>query len=114
VLDTSTVYRAWDDLGGPEGPVVAAGALPPVLREYAPLSNDLYPAAVAVAPEVDEWRSELSVRWGVPVAMTGSGAALFACFPTHGEAEGAAAAAPSEAIAARAVEPVPRGFMIVE
>lgn len=114
VLETATVYRAWDDLGGPEGPVIAADALPPVLREYAPLANDLYPAAVAVNPEMDEWRSELSNRWGVPVAMTGSGAALFAYFPTRSEAEGAAAAAPSEATAAGAAEPVPRGFMIVE
>ena len=114
VLDTATVYRAWDDLGGPEGPVIAAGALPPVLREYVPLANDLYPAAVAVNPEVDEWRSELSKRLGVPVAMTGSGAALFAYFPTRSEAEGAVAAAPSEATAAGAAEPVPRGFMIVE
>ena len=114
VLDTSVVYRAWDDLGGPEGPAVDVGALPPVLREYVPLANDLYPAAVAVAPEVDEWRAELVHRWGVPVVMTGSGAALFAYFPTRTEAEDAAAAAPKEAVAARAAEPVPGGHVIVE
>ena len=113
VLDTAAVYRAWDDLGGPEGPEIGAGALPPVLREYAPLANDLYPAAVAVTSEVDEWRAELAHRWGVPVVMTGSGAALFAYFPTRPEAEDAVAAAPSEATAVRAAEPVPRGHEIV-
>ena len=114
VLDTSMVYRAWDDLGGPEGPTIGAGALPPVLREYAPLANDLYPAAVAVTAEVDEWRAELEHRWGVPVVMTGSGAALFAYFPTRAEAEEAAAAAPSEAAAARASEPVAYGHKIAQ
>jgi 4-diphosphocytidyl-2C-methyl-D-erythritol kinase len=113
VLETFTVYRTWDDLGGPAGPAIGTGALPPVLREYAPLANDLYPAAVAVTPELDEWRNELAHRWGVPVVMTGSGAALFAYFPTRAEAEGAAAAAPSEATAARAAEPVPHGHRIV-
>ena len=114
VLDTSAVYRAWDGLGGPEGPAIGAGALPPVLREYAPLANDLYPAAVAVAPEVDDWRAELAHRWGVPVVMTGSGSALFAYFPTRTEAEDAATLAPNEARAAKAAEPVPRGHENVE
>ncbi|MGB5432647.1 MAG: hypothetical protein WBO21_06515 [Acidimicrobiia bacterium] len=114
VLDTSAVYRAWDGLGGPEGPAIGAGALPPVLREYAPLANDLYPAAVAVAPEVDDWRAELTHRWGVPVVMTGSGAALFAYFPTRTEAEDAVTLAPNEARAAKAAKPVPRGHENVE
>ena len=114
VLDTPAVYRAWDDLGGPEGTAIDPGALPPVLREYAPLANALYPAAVAVAPEVDEWRAELNHRWGVPVVMTGSGAALFAYFPTRAEAEDAVDAAPTGAVAARAAQPVPRGHDIVE
>jgi len=114
VLDTSAVYRAWDDLDGPKGPAIDRGALPPVLREYAPLANDLYPAAVAAAPEIDEWRAELVHRWGVPVVMTGSGAALFAYFPTRAEAEDAVIAAPNEAVAARAAEPVPRGHELVD
>ena len=114
VLNTSEVYHTWDDLGGPSGPQIDAAALPPVLREYAPLANDLYPAAVAVEPQVDEWRSELVHRWGVPVVMTGSGAALFSYFPTRSEAEDAVAAAPNGAIAARAAEPVPRGHEMVE
>lgn len=113
-LDTSAVYRAWDELGGPEGPAIDAAAVPPGLRDYLPLANDLYPAAVSVAPEVEEWCAELTHRWSVPVVMTGSGAALFAYFPTRTEAEDAAGAAPQEAVAARAAEPVPGGHVIVE
>jgi len=114
VLSTSEVYRAWDELGGPSGRAIDVGVLPPVLREYSPLTNDLYPAAVAVAPEVDEWRAELAHRWGVPVVMTGSGAALFSYFPTRAEAEDAVAAAPNGATAARAAEPVARGHELVD
>jgi len=114
VLSTSDVYRTWDDLGGPSGRAIDIAALPPVLREYAPLANDLYPAAVVVAPEVDEWRAELAHRWGVPVIMTGSGAGLFSYFPTRAEAEDAVAAAPNEATAAKAAEPVPRGHELVD
>ena len=101
VLNTSEVYRTWDDLGGPSGRGIDVAALPPVLREYSPLANDLYPAAIAVAPEVDEWRAELAHRWGVPVIMTGSGAALFAYFPTRAEAEDAVASAPNEATSSK-------------
>jgi len=112
-LDTPSVYRRWDDLDGPRGPSMPGAALPPCLREYAPLANDLYPAAVAVNPLVDEWRGELAAIWGVPVAMTGSGAALFAYFPTVDEARDAASVAPDDARAAQAAEPVNRGWEIV-
>jgi 4-diphosphocytidyl-2C-methyl-D-erythritol kinase len=114
VLDTSAVYRAWDDLGGPSGPAIAAGALPPGLRAYTPLANDLYPAAAFVAPDIDDWRAELATLWGVPVAMTGSGAGLFAYFATRSEAEDAVDAAPVGAVAARAAEPVPKGWEVAE
>ena len=113
VLDTGVVFRSWDELGGPDGPGIAKADLPPELRDYAPLVNDLYPAAVAVAPEIDEWRAELSHRWGLPVAMTGSGAALFAYFSTPEEAKDAVAAAPVGATAARAVVPINRGWELV-
>jgi len=113
VLGTAAVFRSWDELGGPSGPAIAGTDLPPALRDHAPLVNDLYPAAVVVAPEIDEWRAELSHRWGLPVAMTGSGAALFSYFPTRGEAEDAAATAPAAATAARAVEPIDRGWELV-
>ena len=112
-LDTAAVYRAWDRLNGPAGPEIGTSDLPPALREYGPLANDLYPAAVAIDPAIDEWRAELAHAWGVPVVMTGSGAALFAYFPTSSEAEDAALHAPSHARAARAVEPMNKGWEIV-
>ncbi len=113
VLRTGAVFRSWDVLGGPDGPGIAGADLPPALRDHAPLVNDLYPAAVAIAPEIDEWRAELSHRWGLPVAMTGSGAALFSYFPTREEAEDALATVPAGATAARAVTPINRGWEIV-
>jgi len=113
-LETAAVYRAWDAIGGPSGPPIGANDLPPALRGYAPLANDLYPAAVSVASAVDEWRAELSRRWAVPVAMTGSGAGLFGYFPTRSEAEGALAAVPVGASAVRAAEPVRFGWREVK
>jgi len=113
-LDTAAVYRSWDAMDGPEGPAMPTSALPPSLRGYAPLANDLYPAAVAVDARIDEWRSELAARWGVPVAMTGSGAALFAYFPTRDEAEAAVREAPTGVRAARAAEPIPLGWELVD
>jgi 4-diphosphocytidyl-2C-methyl-D-erythritol kinase len=113
-LETAAVYRAWDDLDGPDGPTHPEGALPPALRDLAPLGNDLYPAAISVAPEIDDWRAELEEVWGVPVSMTGSGSGLFAYFPTLDEAEDAVTAAPATARAARAVTPIDHGWRILE
>lgn len=113
-LVTAAVYREWDALGGPEGPVVGSADLPPTLRDHAPLANDLYPAAVSLAPSIDEWRAELAHRWGVPASMTGSGAALFAYFQTHAEAEDAVAVVPDDAVVSRAVGPVPVGWKLVD
>jgi len=112
-LKTAAVYRMWDSLANPKGQPLGASDLPPSLRDYAPLTNDLYPAAVAVDPMIDEWRAELSGRWGVPVAMTGSGAALFSYFPTRNEAEDAIGEAPTGVRAARASEPFSRGWEFV-
>ena len=113
-LDTAAVYRAWDELDGPKGPGTSVDDLPPMLRQYAPLANDLYPAAVSIDPAIDEWRSELVSRWGVPVTMTGSGAALFSYFPTRDEAEDAVSVAPQGATATQAAEPINRGWEVVE
>jgi 4-diphosphocytidyl-2-C-methyl-D-erythritol kinase len=113
-LDTSAVYSAWDELDGPQGPVFPTDALPPALRDLAPLANDLYPAAVAVDRAVDDWRAELEAAWGIPVAMTGSGSALFAYFPTIEEAEDAVVAAPTAARAVRAASPIDHGWRVLE
>lgn len=113
-LDTASVYRSWDRLEGPRGPKTVADDLPPALRDFAPLANDLYPAAVAIDGAIDEWRAELVSRWGVPVMMTGSGAALFAYFPTRSEAEDAVSNAPAGATAVQAVEPINRGWEVLK
>lgn len=101
-LSTADVYRTWDALAGPQGPVLGERGVPPVLRSEGPLRNDLYPAAVALRPELSDWRSELESRWGTAVAMSGSGPALFALFPTSEEAADAVAVAPVERRAAAA------------
>lgn len=109
-LSTPEVYAAWDRLGEPSGFGVAGPHLPPGLRPYAPLVNDLYPAAVAVAPVVDEWRHELAARWGRPVLLSGSGPSLYAFFVDVAEAEAAAGDVPPGARAATAAAPVPFGW----
>jgi 4-diphosphocytidyl-2-C-methyl-D-erythritol kinase len=67
---TAAVYRAWDDLGGPEG---ANG-------------NDLEPAALAVLPELVRWRDELGEAAGAVPLLAGSGSTWFVegSFPGEG------------------------------
>lgn len=91
-LAAGDVYRRWDDLEGPQGPAVSGRDLPVSLRDAGPLGNDLYPAAVDLVPELGDWTADLTRRWGVPVAMTGSGPALFGYFAALDEARDAAAA----------------------
>jgi 4-diphosphocytidyl-2-C-methyl-D-erythritol kinase len=58
---TPAVYRAWDELGGPnaDGP------------------NDLEPAALAVEPRLAWWRDAITERNGAPPVLAGSGATWF-------------------------------------
>ena len=58
---TPAVYRAWDDLGGPEadGP------------------NDLEPAALLVAPALAAWRDRLGDLTGQTPVLAGSGSTWF-------------------------------------
>ncbi|MBU1226608.1 MAG: hypothetical protein KJ698_05295 [Actinobacteria bacterium] len=90
-LPTAAVYGMWDEMEGPRGTPTSAGYLPPALRSYGPLVNDLTPAAVRLAPDLGDWMSDLTRRWGVPVVMSGSGPSLFGLFSTRSEADGAAA-----------------------
>jgi 4-diphosphocytidyl-2-C-methyl-D-erythritol kinase len=60
-VSTVEVYRAWDRLGGPVG-------------EH---GNDLEPAALAVAPELAEWRERLGRATGHTPRLAGSGATWF-------------------------------------
>lgn len=109
-LATPAVYARWDEMGEPEAGAFPEAALPPALREFVPLRNDLAPAAEALEPLVAEWRAELSGRWGRPVAMTGSGPTLFAYFLDEDEARSAIEDRPADARAAFAAVPVSRGW----
>ena len=67
---TPTVYAAWDRLGGPTGAH----------------HNDLEPAALAVAPELAEWRDRLADATGERPRLAGSGSTWFVegAFPGPG------------------------------
>ena len=58
--DTATVYRRWDELGGPRSD-----------------TNDLEPAALAAYPELAAWRDELAARTGRVPQLAGSGSTWF-------------------------------------
>lgn len=109
-LGTPEVFRRWDELGGPVGDTMNDSVLPPALRGGEPIRNDLYPAAASLDERISQWREELKDRWGTEVAMTGSGSALFAFFPSIDEAAGAAASVDLPNRAAEAVSLVPVGW----
>jgi 4-diphosphocytidyl-2-C-methyl-D-erythritol kinase len=109
-LPTPVVYERWDAMDEPVGPTMPDGALPPTLRDYAPLRNDLQPAAEAIAPEIADWRADLQRHWGRPVMMTGSGPTLFGFFLDEDEAVSAITGRSDEARAARAAVPVSQGW----
>ena len=113
-LSTATVFAVWDQLEDPKGLSAKERDLPPALRNDAPLINDLYPAAIAVAAELDEWRAELSARWDRPVLMTGSGPTLFGFFVDVEEAGSALANIPRGVRAAKAVVPVDQGWELLQ
>jgi len=112
-LSTGAVYRQWDELRDHEGPAVDSADLPPSMRDYPPLRNDLYPAAVALDPAVGEWRTELMSAWGRPVFMTGSGPSLAAYFLDRDEAESAIGLAPDGHRAAFAAAPAASGVVLL-
>lgn len=58
---TPAVYRAWDDLGGPEGD----------------LGNDLEAAALVVQPRLAQWRDRLADISGQRPRLAGSGSTWF-------------------------------------
>ncbi|MDH3193083.1 MAG: 4-(cytidine 5'-diphospho)-2-C-methyl-D-erythritol kinase [Acidimicrobiia bacterium] len=109
-LSTPAVYREWDRLGGPAGPAIKGRSVPPSLRGH-DLVNDLYRAAISLAPELVEHRDHLGSIWGREVAMSGSGPSLFGFFGDLDEAQEAAAAT-SGMRAVRAVDPVSHGARV--
>jgi len=113
-IATPAAFRKWDELGEPAGLRMSLSMLPPALRSQGDLYNDLYPASVALAPELDDWRGELERAWGRPVMLSGSGPSLYGFFVDCDEANGAAAAAPIGTRFAEACELVPRGWRFTE
>ena len=109
-LSTLAVFREWDRLECPTGEVLDDRCLPPSLRGGMPIRNDLFPAAVSLDSRVGEWRDEVADKWGMGVAMTGSGSALFAFFSTIDEARSAIDSIDVPTRAAEAVVPVDVGW----
>jgi 4-diphosphocytidyl-2-C-methyl-D-erythritol kinase len=113
-LSTPAAFRMWDQLGEPAGLRLKQSALPPMLRGEGELQNDLYPAAVALAPELGDWRTDLEERWGRPVMLSGSGPSLFGFFLDLDEAVGAVTSVPAGSRFAEGCGPVPVGWRITD
>ena len=111
-LATSDIYLMWDRLDGPIGEAVDPAALPPSLRDGPDVRNDLTPAAVALAPLVAEWRTELAATWSRPVVLSGSGPTLFGFFLDAEEAADAVRVVPAGARQTRVARPVPHGWVV--
>jgi 4-diphosphocytidyl-2-C-methyl-D-erythritol kinase len=110
-VSTGAAYSRWDELEGPDGPAVPGRDLPPELRPYEPLVNDLVPAALSLVPGLGDWAADLRRLWGRALLMSGSGPAHFAFFPTASEAA-AAAAAVAGSRGTRACLPLPQGWQV--
>ena len=81
---TAAVYRAWDELGGPEGDTVEIDGLPP-------LRNDLEPAAHHVEPRLVEFKAAIEHAAGAPALLAGSGSSYAVVMRTAADAEAARA-----------------------
>lgn len=114
MIETAPVYSAWDRLGEPEGRTASGTDIPPGIRRHGPLVNDLYPAAVSIEPDLDDWRVELERRWDRPVLMSGSGPSLYAFFSDQTEAGEGLDLVPGEARDAFVAPPQDRGAHLVE
>jgi 4-diphosphocytidyl-2-C-methyl-D-erythritol kinase len=109
-VSTPAVFRQWDEMGDPPGLRFGANDLPPALRSEESIVNELYPATVALAPEIDDWRRDLENAWGRAVMMSGSGPALYGFFLDREEAAGALVAIPRGARSAEACDLAARGW----
>lgn len=110
-VSTPAVYAAWDRLGGPRSDRVvdAPGSLAPVVRE---LVNDLEPAALAVAPELGDFRDRLEAVAAAPALLAGSGSAYFVMFDDPARAEAVARAAHEFSLLAVAARPSDAGVRV--
>ena len=105
-LGTADVYRRFDALGFPRGHEVFL--VPSALEDLIPLQNDLTPAAESLDPRVTKHLAVLSSAIGRPALLSGSGSAMFGCFPTIGEAQLAAE------LARPTLEELDPGFRLLE
>jgi 4-diphosphocytidyl-2-C-methyl-D-erythritol kinase len=78
-IATPAVYRAWDELGGPQSDRAVA---PPsgVAHLVEALVNDLEPAAEHVEPRLAAFRTDLEAAAGAPALLAGSGSACWIAF----------------------------------
>jgi 4-diphosphocytidyl-2-C-methyl-D-erythritol kinase len=78
-IATPPVYRAWDDLGGPQSTRAVA---PPraVVHLVDELVNDLEPAAEQVEPRLAPFRADLEAAARAPALLAGSGSACFLAY----------------------------------
>lgn len=111
-ISTPAAFRMWDEMGEPDGLTVMQAALPPALRDEEELTNDLYPAAARLVPELDDWRADLEQAWGRPVMLSGSGPSLFGFFLDSDEATAAVDSIPAGARFAEAADLSPVGWRI--
>jgi 4-diphosphocytidyl-2-C-methyl-D-erythritol kinase len=118
-LSTPAVYRRFDELGFPRGPTVED--VPESLQSFAPLANDLIPAAESLEPRLAEHRRVLAGLLERPVLMSGSGTSLFSFFDSPVEAKEAAHAVAGDLAHLDPVArmlgfltPTPHGVSVVE
>ncbi len=88
--DTPTVYRAWDELGGPPGDRVV-GAPPGWEAEVPELRNDLEPAALHIEPRLLRFRDEFEAIVGKRAFLCGSGSSYATWCASRTEADASAA-----------------------
>jgi 4-diphosphocytidyl-2-C-methyl-D-erythritol kinase len=111
-VPTASVYHRWDALEEPSGVPVDPRHIPPSLRGFEDLANDLLPAVLDLHPALGDWMLDLSRRWGRPVLLTGSGPACFGFFSDEDEAQSAVASVQG-ARAVWAGMPVSHGVRVV-
>jgi 4-diphosphocytidyl-2-C-methyl-D-erythritol kinase len=88
-LSTPEVYAAFDRL---PAPAPDDGAPPPTAMPTLAgwVRNDLWPAALALRPELDEHARRLRAAGAAEVLLCGSGSALAGLFATHAQARSCA------------------------
>jgi 4-diphosphocytidyl-2-C-methyl-D-erythritol kinase len=111
-VSTPAGFGKWDEMVDPRGLRIGASDLPPALRPEESIVNDLYPAAVALASEIDDWRRDLEKAWGRAVMMSGSGPSLYGFFIDREEATDALAAIPRGTRSAEACDLISRGWRL--